>query len=892
MSELLYNLFIFPLVQIIEISFVIIYRIFKDKIFAIIGVSAIVTVCTMPLYFIAEKWQETEREIQKKLKPRIDKIKAVFRGDEQYMILSAFYRQNHWHPVYSLRSSFGLLIQIPFFIAAYSFLSHLEILKGTPFLFIRDLSLPDRFFSLNGFNINILPFVMTLVNCVSTAVYTKGFSAQEKLRIYGIALVFFVLLYNSPAGLVLYWTGNNIFSLLKNILSKTKHSLKITWLFLCLLVIYLIIHFISIGFSPKRLFVVGFCSLVFLFPLFIRLFKFCKNKLTPLFTFEQSAISEKSVYILSAFILFLLAGLVIPGSLIASSVQEFSFLDSYTTPFPFLFNVSIQAFGFFVLWPLCIYFLFSQKVKGALCFIISLLCIASIVNNFIFPGNYGYISPTFKFSNPDTFESNYYSHIFNSLAIFGILCICTFLLLTKRKIIFQSLQLIIIASLLLFEVITMVKIGKDFNEYKNLLADSPENAHFSDNPDPVYNLSRNGKNVVVLMLDSAISGYLPYIIDEKPNLLDDFSGFAYYPNCVSFGTHTRIGAPPVFGGYEYEPEIIQKNRSYAMEKHNEALLLMPRIFGNKNYNVTVSDPSFANYSLTPDLSIFKPYPEIKAVNIQGKYTGLWLRSHPDIKIVSVPDLLNSLLLRFSILKISPSVFKVFIYDKSAWLKPVKSSNNQLSTTTLDCYASLDYLPQITDISDNDSNTYTSIVNDLTHDAVMFQYPDYIPAAEVTNRGDGYFSQESTYHVNIAALLLVGKWLKFLQEQGVYDNTRIIIVSDHGWKIYSDYNGNIELPNNGKLSAFHSLLLVKDFEASGNLLTDNTFMTNGDVPLLAMNELIDNPVNPFSGKYIKSSKENGVMITTAGTLQFGVQDDQWLYVKDNVFDPENWKAVVK
>jgi len=892
LSEILYNIFIFPIVQIIEISFVIIYRIFRDRVLAIIGVSAIVTACTMPLYFIAEKWQNVERDIQKKLKPKIDKIKSVFKGDEQYMILSTFYRQNNWHPVYALRNSFGLLIQIPFFIAAYSFLSHLELLKGTSFLFIRDLSLPDNLLNFGNYRFNILPFLMTAINCISGAVYTRGFQAREKIQIYGIAFVFFVLLYNSPAGLVLYWTVNNIFSLLKNILSKTKHSLKIVWGSLCLCVIILIIRFIPLGFSPKRLFVIGFCSLIFLVPLFIKLFKFCKNKLTRIFSMEQSSLSQTSVFIFSALILFFLTGLVIPGSLIASSVQEFSFLDSYTTPLPFLFNVSIQAFGFFFFWPLCIYFLFSKKTRYALCFVLSLLCVAAVINTFVFPGDYGFITSTFKFSNPDTLESKYSGIIISALVTFSLLCISAFLLFIKRKIFFQSLQLIILSSLFLFEIINIVKINRDFNEYENLLNSSPSNASFAGNLEPVYNFSKNGKNVIVFMLDAAISGYLPFILNEKPELLDNFSGFTYYPNCISFGIHTRIGASVIFGGYEYEPELIQKNRSYAMEKHNEALLMMPRIFHNKNYNVTVTDPSFANYSLTPDLSIFTPYPEIKAMNIQGNYTGIWLRSHPDLKIVSIPELLNDLLLRFSFLKISPSIFRVFIYDKSVWLKPGNPSNNQLSLNTLDCYTTLDFLPQLTKISDDSFNSYFSIVNDLPHDSVMLQYPDYIPSMEVTNQGNGPFAEENTYHVNIASLLLVGKWLKFLQEREVYDNTRIIIVSDHGRRVNSNYTGNITLPDGSRLSSFHALLLVKDFEANGELVTDNTFMTHGDVPLLAMNGLIENPVNPFSGNPIESKKENGVMVTTAGALQFVISNDQWLYVKDNIFDPANWRTVIK
>jgi len=888
--NLLYNIFIFPLVEIIEISFTIINRIFQDKVLAIAGVSAVVTVCTMPLYFIAEKWQQTERNIQKKLKQKIDKIKSVFKGDEQYMILSAFYRQNHYHPIYSLRSSLGLLIQIPFFIAAYSYLSHLDFIKGTSFLFINDLSLPDRFLTIKGFNLNILPLIMTAINCISGAVYTRGFSTREKIQIYGMALVFFVLLYNSPAGLVLYWTANNLFSLLKNILLKTKHSLKIVYIFLCICVLLLFIHFIPVGFSPKRLFVVGFCSLIFFAPLFIKAVRFSKEKLLQIFPIEQSSLSRPGTYIISVLILLILAGFVIPGSLIASSVQEFSFLDSYTTPLPFLFTVFTQAFGFFLLWPLCIYFLFSKRIRHAFCFVISLLCILSLVNTFIFPGNYGFITTTFRFSNPDTFESNYSGIIINALVTCALLCVCAFLLLTKKKIIFQSIQLIILASLISFGSINIVKINKDFKEYEKFLNNSSANAISAENPETIFNLSRNGNNVIVLMLDSAISGYVPYIFEEKPELLEDFSGFIYYPNCISFGTHTRIGAPLIFGGYEYKPESIQKKRSYAMEKHNEALLMMPRIFHKENYRITVAEPTFANYSLKPDLSVFSAYPEINAMNIQGNYTGMWLRSHPDLKVVSVPELLKELLLRFSFLKISPPLFRVFIYDKSAWLKPGKKFKNQISLNILDCYTTLDYFPQLTKVSDDSFNTYTSIVNDLTHDSAKFQYPDYVPAMEVTDTGNGPFSEEDTYHVNMASLLRVGKWLRFLQEQGVYDNTRIIIVSDHGWGINVNYQGNIELPDNSQLSAFHALLLVKDFNSRGNLALENTFMTQGDVPLLAMNGLIDNPVNPFSGKQIENEKEDGVTVTTAGSLQFVISNNQWLHVQDNIFIPSNWKKV--
>jgi YidC/Oxa1 family membrane protein insertase len=873
-------------------SFVIVYRIFHNKALAILGVSAVFTVCTMPLYFIADKWQKAERELQAKLKPKIKKIKSVFKGDEQYMVLSAYYRQNHYHPIYALRSSLGVFIQIPFFLAAYAYLSNLEFIKGTSFIFIRDLGAPDMLLSLGSSYLNLLPVVMTVINCLSGAIYTKSFAIREKVQVYGMALVFLVLLYNSPSGLVLYWTMNNIFSLLKNILSKTKHGMKIIYGFLCLCVLFMDIRFIPMGFSPKRLFVAGLCSLIFFVPLFIRLFNFCIKKFSTLVNPELNSLSDNRTFILSACILFILSGLVIPGSLIASSVQEFSYQDPYTSPLPFIYTIFVQSAGFFLFWPLCVYCLFPKNIKYGLTLIISLLSVTALINTFLFPGDYGFLTTTFRFSNPDTFESKYKIIVLSGLATAGLLCGFVYLLLTGRKFIFYYFQLIILTALVFFGVYNVFKINVDFNNFETQMRQSVTGIADSGNPEPVYHLSKNGKNVIVIMLDAAISGYVPYIFNEKPDLIKSFSGFTYYPNCVSFGSHTRIGAPVLFGGYEYEPRLIQKDRSYAMEKHNEALLMMPRIFQKEDYRVTVTEPVFANYSWKPDLSVFAPYPEINVSNILGNYTGMWLRSHPELKIVSVPEILRELLIRFSFLKISSPALRVFIYDRADWLKVQKSASEQLSLDTIDSYTTLDYLPLITDISDDTINTYTAMVNELTHDTAIFQYPDYIPRMEVTDRGNGPFAEEKTYHALVASFLLLGKWFEVLQEQGVYDNTRIVIVSDHGKQVKCEYPGNIPLPNNDMLSGYHALLLVKDFNSHGELAEDSTFMTHGDVPAIAMNDLIINPKNPFSNNTITTGKKNIVVITTANTLQFKIADDQWLSVHDNIFDSKNWERAEK
>ncbi len=50
----------------------------------------------------------------------------------------------------------------------------------------------------------------------------------------------------------------------------------------------------------------------------------------------------------------------------------------------------------------------------------------------------------------------------------------------------------------------------------------------ADEGGALHSLSKNGKNVVVLMLDRGINEYIPYIMNEKPELKEQFDGFTYY----------------------------------------------------------------------------------------------------------------------------------------------------------------------------------------------------------------------------------------------------------------------------------------------------------------------------------------------------------------------------
>jgi hypothetical protein len=748
---------------------------------------------------------------------------------------------------------------------------------------------------------------MTLINCTSSAIYTKDFSLKDKIQLYGMAALFLVLLYNSPAGLVLYWTLNNVFSLVKNLLQKIKRPGRVVYLALCPCIVFMDIYllFIHQGFLSKRLFLAGVCSVFFLIPLFIKLTGITQ-KFKQKINLRDTVLSYTRTFVCAGIILFLLTGWVIPSALMSSSPAEFSFIENYASPFPFIGTTLLQGAGFFLFWTLCVYFLFSKRIQIILTVFLSLFEITALVNTFVFPGNYGFLTTTLNFSNANELNAVNAFGIINIFVLIAAIALFGFLLFSKRKTIFYSVQIIILISLTTLGIINSLKIYQGYSELARRKIENPGDINNGD-LNPIYHFSKNGKNVVVIMLDRAISGYVPYILKEKPKLNESFRDFVYYPNCVSLGGYTLLGAPSLFGGYEYSPEEMQKrDKELLVNKHNEALLVLPRLFSENNFDVTVTDPPWANFRLVSDVSIFNDYKNVYAKNLNGRYIGDWLRKHADVHVISIAALLKNNLMRFSIFKIAPVFFRSVLYNDGDWLVMTEFSvkNSTITEKTIDNYSMLDVLPKITAIEDNTRNTYTALVNDLTHEPAFFEASEYVPIDNITNYGSSPFSKEEHYHANMAALSLLGKWFDFFKQEGIYDNTRIIITSDHGWYFQSGLPNNFSLPNGRVLLGYNPLLLVKDFSAVSDanhsgLVTDNTFMTHADVPFLASKDITD-AKNPFTNKMLYNDKQNGVIISTVNSWEspdpakytWDIQSDEWLHVHDNIFDEKNWEKAEK
>ncbi|MBO4640664.1 MAG: YidC/Oxa1 family membrane protein insertase [Treponema sp.] len=896
MLDFLYSIIIYPLYQLVELIYFVGWKVFKNSGYALFIVSFGVSFLCLPLYIIAEQWQETERQIQSKLKPGIDRIKKAFKGDEQYMILSTYYKQNHYHPMMALRSSISLAIQIPFFIAAYKFLSNLEELRGFSFFIFKDLGAPDSLFQIGNFNINVLPIAMTLINVIAGAIYSKGHPVKEKIQIYVTALVFLVLLYNSPSGLVIYWTMNNLFSLVKNIFYKMKHPIWVLYGCLCFFVLcadwYLI--FRHTGFLYRRLMLISALSIVFFAPLLVKFINYLIQK--PLRFLADNKSERTQLFIISGIALAVLIGTTLPSYVISSSPMEFSFVDKYNSPFFFLRHSLWQAIGFCVFWPCCIYFMFGKKTQTLLTLFGTFFCTGAVINAFAFGGDYGTLSNLITFSDAGALKPSTGTAIINlSILLIPVVLIIVLLLFKRIKWLSAICSVLIIA----FTGITVVHSFTISKSYKQLKELKKNNTQVSSDTSitPIFNLSKTNENVFIIMLDRAVNGFVPYIFEESPDLFEKYDGFTYYPNTVSYADHTLIGAPPMYGGYDYTPyEMNERSDESLVSKHNESITALASIFNNEGFSVTLTDMSWANYSWIPDTRIYNDYPYINVQPTIRVYTDVWLKRHPEASSTTArSDLLKRNFIWFSFLKVMPLYFRDSIYNDGFWWNTNQTLGNLQDV--VNNYAVLDFLPELTSF-DSDKPSFTYLVNELTHEPNYLQAPDYIPLSEVTDKGSGIFAEDVHYHANAGALKRLGEFFEYLKENDIYDNTKIIITADHGAPLdnyISPDQGKANLPF--RIEAYNPILLVKDFNSHGSLKTDNSFMTNADTPSLALKDIDDEAINPFTGNRINRPEEKEkVYVPYVDTWSpdahnkntFKIPGDNWFSVHDNIFDPDNWK----
>src|SRR5208282_2773583 len=161
------------------------------------------------------------------LGPEMKALKEKYKDDPQKFTQK---QMELWkkHKINPMSGCLPMAIQMPVFIGFYTMIRSAIELRGARFLWIADLSKPDTLFMIPGtaFPFNLLPLLMggSMLWQSHLQPPSPGMDpAQAKIMRY-MPLMFLVFLYNYSSGLALYWTVNNVLTVVQTKLTKMNQA--------------------------------------------------------------------------------------------------------------------------------------------------------------------------------------------------------------------------------------------------------------------------------------------------------------------------------------------------------------------------------------------------------------------------------------------------------------------------------------------------------------------------------------------------------------------------------------------------------------------------------------------------------------------------------------------
>jgi YidC/Oxa1 family membrane protein insertase len=952
-----------PLIKILEEMLNFFYGATGNYGFSLILLSLAVTFVMLPLFWLAEKIQAKDRAKKRQMKPEIVKLKAVANVQKKHFYIRRIYQQFGYHPIHSLSSLLGLAIQIPFFIAAYKMLGDFSGFDGVSFGFIVNLAQPDGMLSLRGLNINILPVVMTVANLIAGFLYSKNMDKAEKIQLFCIAILFFILLYNQPAALVLYWTMNNIFSIGKNwwfakktnqaalpapegnnsfnvtdfacdvltfwqrhqniiiylsilsalyflyaaaffltsatlpilfiysfglliaLCSKSYQTLKqryklkprfsrIFFYILCLLMLLAIwsIAFFAptlimtiMNYMKKDLIltlIIAFLLFNFLVNIFASYLKI-RFPLTEHITERPNSARLNIIGALALFFLIALIMFYLPMIIYASSPAEFiktTATDIINKNVPMFVLLMVSGMIAMLLLKFKAKFFFVASIVGVMLF--------ALANGICLARDFGKMS-FFVFSNC-VIEGTVLRNITEY-----ILFICCFaiayLVLKNRSSIILCLLLtinIIFAGMFISNIINQDAI--------NVRQKNEETGQLELQRKQVLNLSKTGKNIIVLILDMFPGGFIEPLFNNNPTYKTAFAGFVWYPDTLSVCNLTYHSVPVMNAGWQYTPEQLNERPGTFMEKSNDSYHKLFSALQKNNYNISYVMPTFYQDTMNPF---------IKKYGLKGIATKDFIEPKDRVSLLKTAKIYHKLLQNISMFLVVPSWAKRYVYDDGLW----KVMELERADFVARNKAFLESLSRYV-TTDATGNTFKRYHNALSHDPYVLDVP--VKGKEMFHDAHNRHAY-STMKVTLDKLV---PWLNSLRAHKVYHNTKIIIISDHS---HEKTDNPMQLkPTQGfplstaRRNRLHALLMVKNFNSHKLFTVDHRLMSNGDVAAIVAAELtnpgdLTDAPDPTAGKLLIKRTLPAFWLKGASYGSQKLNYEKYT-VSNSMFEPDNWK----
>lgn len=808
MSSFLYSVTILPLELAYKYLYIFLSELTGNYGTALVGLSIVSSILFVPLKHMAKAMQAREAALQKVMAPQLEAIKRESRGRERQDRIRALYRRYAYNPLMAMRSSVGILLQVPFLCAAYYMIGSFEPIRGLAWGVIPDLGSPDGL--LHG--VNALPLLMTACN-LGALCSASGFTRRDKLQGVAVAALFLVLLYAAPSALLVYWTGNNALMLAGGV----WHRLV-----------------------PGK-FAAFACSLYVQSRSFATFTEEGKKGLRERFGFSSlyhalSAKGEASLYVLAV----LVAGLLV---LVHSPLTlYFSEPDFFKLP---AWDIMEAMLPYLMLWLLlcaALRVVSPVPVRPALTFLALLSALTALVYSTLLTGDYGAINTTLLEKAVNLGSSAY--SLLDCGVILGLALLLAAVFHFRQG---RKLAAVLAAAALYLCGDAALQLYKDNRAYQMTVIGKQTDLVAARSE--FFNLSKTEPNVLIFFLDMFTGGHMEELFREDSTLRKRLDGFTWFPDTMSPGFATSFSAPSIFGGPDFAPDKMNQRPDVTLnQKFTESLAVLPRNFGAKGFDTGVLHTLYP-----PDAAVLERETGGKTPRILDKPDMAGIREEWAHRI-GLPDAgmhreyFTDFLFSVGLFKAVPHFLKASVYRDGVWLHDASRSvvGADMAHTLYES-AVLGLLPEMFR-ADASRPTFRIMYSMLPHlfwrlpkDSLIPVEDPYPTTEKQQTRINGVVPEH--LYSELHALNMLADFFDWLRKQGAYDNTMIILVSDHCEADSAMLRSGLELPVEGWHDRDqddpydypgrpHALLLVKPFRDNDPFRVSDDIMSSMDVPAIA------------------------------------------------------------
>jgi YidC/Oxa1 family membrane protein insertase len=191
---------------------------------AIIAITVLIKIVFWPLTARSTRSMKKMAAVNAKMMPEIKIIRERYKDDYQKMNMKMMeiYKKFGVNPLSQMGGCLPMLIQIPIFFGFFTMLRTAIELRGAEFLWVADLSSPDTVMEIAGFPINIMPLLMTATMFLQMRLQppSPGMDPAQQAIMKYMPLMFVFILYSASAGLCLYWTVQNVLTIVQTKMTK------------------------------------------------------------------------------------------------------------------------------------------------------------------------------------------------------------------------------------------------------------------------------------------------------------------------------------------------------------------------------------------------------------------------------------------------------------------------------------------------------------------------------------------------------------------------------------------------------------------------------------------------------------------------------------------------